>query len=81
MLAQGLHPTSLHNGRLVAGTHGQHFEHAAGGPEQLLITVVTHDLDEGLGSSIGQDDELWGEGGNECETDGVSGKEQGKKGG
>ena len=54
--------TSLHNGRLVAGTYGQHFEHAAGGPEQLLITVVAHDLDEGLGSSIGQDDELLGEG-------------------
>ena len=35
---------------------------AAGGPEQLLITVVAHDLDEGLGSSIGQDDELLGEG-------------------
>lgn len=52
--------TGLHNGRLIAGTHGQHFEHTAGGPKQLLITVVTHDLHEGLGSSVGQDDELTG---------------------
>lgn len=54
--------TGLHNGRLIAGTHRQHLKHAAGGPEQLLITIVAHDLHEGLGSSIGQDDELWGEG-------------------
>lgn len=55
--------TSLHNGRLIAGTHGQHLEHTAGGPEQLLVTVVTHDLHEGLGSSVGQDDELRGDSG------------------
>ena len=45
--------TSLHNGGLIAGTHRQHLEHAAGSPEQLLITVVAHDLHEGLGSSVG----------------------------
>lgn len=71
--------TGLYNGGLIAGTHGQHFEHAAGGPQQLLITVVAHDLHEGLGSSVGQDDELWGEGEDECETDREYDKEQGRE--
>lgn len=52
--------TCLHNGGLIAGTHRQHLEHTAGGPEELLITVVAHDLHKGLWTSIGQDDELGG---------------------
>ena len=73
--------TSLHDSGLIAGTHGQHLEHTAGGPEQLLVTVVAHDVHESLGSSVGQDDELWREGGNECETDGtMTGNREGRGG-
>lgn len=55
--------TSLHDGGLVARTHGEHLEHTAGGPQKLLVAVVPHDLHKPLGSPIGQDDQLSGVGG------------------
>ena len=51
-------PTGLHNGGLVAGTDGEHLEHSAGGPQQLLVVVVPHDEDQPLWAPIGQDDKL-----------------------
>lgn len=37
--------TGLDNGRFVAGTHREDFEHTACGPQQLLVAVVSHDVD------------------------------------
>lgn len=50
--------TSLHNGRFVAGAHREDFEHTACGPQQLLIAVVSHDVNKTLGTPIGKNDEL-----------------------
>ncbi len=36
--------TSLYNGGFVAGAHREDFEHTACGPQQLLIVVVSHDV-------------------------------------
>lgn len=71
--------TSLHDSRLVARTHREHLKHTAGGPQKLLIAVVPHDLHKSLGSPIGQDDQLLGEGRGgegrkaECKTEGMCG--------
>lgn len=50
--------TSLNNGRFVAGAHREHFEHTACGPQQLLVAVVSHDVNKTLRTSIGKDDQL-----------------------
>lgn len=36
--------TSLYNGGFVAGANREDFEHTACGPQQLLIAVVSHDV-------------------------------------
>lgn len=36
--------TSLYNGGFVAGAHREDFEHTARCPKQLLIVVVSHDV-------------------------------------
>lgn len=50
--------TSLYNGRFVAGTHREDFENTACGPQQLLIVVVSHDVNEPLRTPVGKDDQL-----------------------
>ena len=50
--------TSIHDGRFVAGADREHFEHAAGGPQELLIAVVPHDVDQALRTTVSQDDQL-----------------------
>lgn len=50
--------TSFYNGRLVAGANREHLEHSACGPQQLLIGEGPHDVDQSLGASTGQDDQL-----------------------
>lgn len=50
--------TSFYNGRLVAGADGQHFEHTACGPQQLLIGVSPHDVNQCLRATAGQDYQL-----------------------
>lgn len=54
--------TGLNDSGLVAGTHRQHLEHPARGPQQLLVVVAAHDLHQGLGSSVGQNNQLRGKG-------------------
>lgn len=51
--------TSLYNGRFVAWAHREDFENTACGPQQLLIAVVPHDVNETFRTSVGKDDELW----------------------
>lgn len=50
--------TSLHDGRLIARANREHFEHSAGGPEQLLVREGPHDVHQGLRATAGQNDEL-----------------------
>lgn len=50
--------TGLDDSGLVAGAHRQHLEHPARGPQQLLVVVAAHDLHQGLGSSVGQNNQL-----------------------
>lgn len=50
--------TSLYNGRLVTGAHRQNLEDTACGPQQLLIGISSHDVDECLGATTGQDYQL-----------------------
>lgn len=50
--------TSLYNGRFVAWAHREDFENTACGPQQLLIAVVPHDVNETFRTSVGKDDEL-----------------------
>ena len=59
-LTKGTRPTSLHDGRFVAGAHRQHLEHTAGCPQQFLIAVGSHDVDKSLRTSVSKDDELCG---------------------
>lgn len=54
--------TGLDDSGLVAGAHRQHLEHPARGPQQLLVVVAAHDLHQGLGSSVGQNNQLRGKG-------------------
>lgn len=62
MEPQCLHPTSFHDGRLVAGADRQHLQHSACGPQKLLISVGPHYVYQGLGSTTGQNDQLEREG-------------------
>ncbi len=50
--------TSLNDGRFVTGANWQHFEHSTGGPQQFLIRVGPHDVDQSLWASAGQNDKL-----------------------
>lgn len=50
--------TGLYNGRFVAGTHREDFEHAACGPQQLLVAVVSHDVNQTLRTPVGKNDQL-----------------------
>lgn len=50
--------TSLYNGGFVAGAHREDFEHTACGPQQLLVVVVSHDMNETFGAPVGKDDQL-----------------------
>ncbi len=50
--------TSLNDGRFVTGANWQHFEHSTGGPQQFLICVGPHDVDQSLWASAGQNDKL-----------------------
>ena len=55
-------PTGFHNGGLIAGADRQHFEHSACGPQQLLVSVGPHDVDQSLRPTTGQDYQLEGKG-------------------
>ena len=48
----------LHNLWFVTGTDGEHFEHTAAGPEQLLVRVQSHDAHQQSRTPTGQDDQL-----------------------
>lgn len=48
--------TSFDNSRLVTGTYRQHFKYTTSGPQQFLICVRPHDVDQSLGSSTSKDD-------------------------
>lgn len=50
--------TSLDDGGFVAGADGQHFENTACGPEQFLVCVCSHDVNQSLRSTTSQDDQL-----------------------
>lgn len=50
--------TSLYNGRFVAWTNREHLEHSTCGPQQFLICEGPHYVDQGLGTSAGQNDQL-----------------------
>lgn len=50
--------TSLYDGRLVAWANREHLEHSACGPQQFLICEGPHDVDQGLGTTAGQNDQL-----------------------
>ncbi len=50
--------TSFYDGRLVAWANREHFEHSACGPQQFLICEGPHDVDQGLGTATGQNDQL-----------------------
>lgn len=50
--------TSLNDGRFVTGANWQHFEHSTGGPQQFLICVGPHDVDQSLWASAGQNYKL-----------------------
>lgn len=50
--------TRFYNGRLVTGADRQNFKNTACGPQQLLIGVSPHDVDQCLGATAGQDDQL-----------------------
>lgn len=50
--------TRFNNGRLVTGADRQNFEDAARRPQQLLVGVSPHDVDQCLRAPTGQDDQL-----------------------
>ena len=50
--------TGLDDGRLVAWANREHLEHSARGPQQFLICECSHDVDQGLGATAGQNDQL-----------------------
>lgn len=50
--------TSFYNGRFVTGADRQNFENTTRGPQELLVGVSPHDVDQCLGATAGQNDQL-----------------------
>lgn len=50
--------TSLNNCRFVTGANWKNFEYSTGGPQQFLVGVGPHDVDQSLWASTGQNDKL-----------------------
>lgn len=48
--------TSFYNGGLVTGADRQNFENTTCGPQELLVGVSPHDVDQCLGATTGQND-------------------------
>lgn len=50
--------TGFDDCRFVAGANREDLEHSACGPQQFLVSEGPHDVDQGLGTTTGQNNQL-----------------------